>query len=105
MTCAKTSLPVFIGDARSPVGIARNATSDVQIETSFEHGISSILQLVIRPQRENVGTLLSPHEMFERVSGRFEVLLELSDLPRDPVTNTGESVQALIVFKKNVGSS
>ena len=60
MTCAKTSLPVFIGDAHSPVGRIRNATSDVQIETSFEHGISSILQIVIRPLRENVGTLLSP---------------------------------------------
>lgn len=58
MTCAKTSLPVFIGDARSPVGRTRNATSDVQIETSFKHGISSILQLVIRPRRDDVGTLL-----------------------------------------------
>lgn len=58
MTCAKTSLPVFMNEARSPVGRTGNATGDVQIETSTEHGISSILQLVIRPQRENVGTLL-----------------------------------------------
>jgi hypothetical protein len=56
---------VFIGDARSPVGRTRNATSDVQIETSLEHGISSILQFVIRPQRENVGTLLIANVFFK----------------------------------------
>ena len=48
--------------------------SDVQIETTFEHGISSILQLVIRPQRENVGTLLTRYQkaengVYERTAG------------------------------------
>jgi hypothetical protein len=49
---------------RSPVGRTRNATSDVQIETSSKHGITHFLQLVIKHQRENVGTLLENPRYF-----------------------------------------
>lgn len=37
VTCAKTSLPVFMNTPRNPVGRTGNATRDVQIETSLEH--------------------------------------------------------------------
>ncbi len=48
MTWAMTSSPVFIGGSLRPAERTRNATSDVQIETCFGHGISLLLQIVIR---------------------------------------------------------
>ena len=44
-------------------------TCDVQIETSLEHGITHFLQLVIKQQRENVGTLLMQHESRINLAG------------------------------------
>ncbi|MEK9569981.1 MAG: class I SAM-dependent methyltransferase [Paracoccaceae bacterium] len=43
---------------------------------------------------------IHPRNMLERVSNRFQVLSFQDVLPRDPVANTGESVQAMILFKK-----
>jgi SAM-dependent methyltransferase len=43
---------------------------------------------------------INPKNMFERVSKRFQILASEEVLPRDPVTKTGESVQAMVLFKK-----
>ncbi len=43
---------------------------------------------------------INPKSMLDRVSKRFQVLSFQDVLPRDPVTNTGESVQAMILFGK-----
>lgn len=44
---------------------------------------------------------INPKNMFERVSKRFQILASEEVLSRDPVTKTGESVQAMVLFKKN----
>lgn len=43
---------------------------------------------------------INPAYMLEHVSKRFQVLSFKDVLPRDPVANTGESVQAMILFRK-----
>ncbi len=45
---------------------------------------------------------INPKSMLERVSKRFQVLSFQDVLPRDPVANTGESVQAMILFNKQI---
>jgi hypothetical protein len=42
---------------------------------------------------------INPKDMMERVSRRFQILTSKEVLPRDPVNETGESVQAMILFK------
>ena len=55
ITCAKTSLPVFIGSPRNRVGNTLNATCQVQIETRLNHEISSFLQSITIGSAVNVG--------------------------------------------------
>jgi ubiquinone/menaquinone biosynthesis C-methylase UbiE len=42
---------------------------------------------------------INPKVMSERVSKDFQIIAYNDLLPRDPVTNTGESVQAMILFR------
>lgn len=43
---------------------------------------------------------ISPEIMREKISQTFDILSWEDKLPRDPVTNSGESVQAMIVFRR-----
>ena len=50
-------------------------------------------------QLRDCSLFINPKNMLDRVSKDFEVISYQDVLPRDPVLNTGESVQAMILFR------
>lgn len=78
--------------------LAKNGTAHIYFGKSTlpKYNVTSKDKFLLR----DCSLFINPEYMFEQVSKNFKVVYRENNLPKDPVSNSGKSVQSMIIFKK-----